>query len=184
MTLQFAKNVQPPAVAVWAETTTGAIIETLYLDQAIAWTERPVWNGKETPRNQILPIWRHRYTMVSGIDPDGKVDTFTSATPTHSFSLDNYLTTSDAKSFILCVEVNASGDPNETYSDSHIGQPSLLYTALVEPANQPGYVLLELTGHGGGSEKSGAIQYDLESFTTATSLVELLLARTEWVSRN
>ena len=180
----FAESDEPPpAVAVWAETTTGTMIETLYLDPQLAYTESPTWGGKPTPRNHILPIWRHRYTAVSGIDPSGEIDGVTAATNTHSFSLNDYLVLGDAKSFVLCVEVNAAGDSNEHYTDEHIGQPSLLYTAYIELDSPQPYALLELTGHGGGAETSGAIQYDLDHFTTAKQLVDLLLAKTRHVAR-
>lgn len=178
-----------PALAVWAETTTGTMIETIYLDESLAFSERPEWRGEATPRHHILPIWRHRYTMVSGIDPTGEVDAFTAATPTHSFSLEDYLQLGEEKEFVLCVELNAAGDPNEAWPDPHLGQPSLFYTAFIEvdaagPESAGGeprspWSLLELTGHGGGAEESGAVQYDLEGVTTAADLLDLALARVE-----
>ncbi len=168
-----------PAVAVWAETSAGTMIETLYLDPQLAFSEQPEWGGKPTPRNRILPIWRHRYTAVSGVDPEGRIDAMTGATGSHDFSLDNYLILGEEKEFVLCVEINQPNDANEHFSDSHIGQPSLLYTAYIELDSPQPYALLELTGHSGGAEQSGAIQYDLEQFTTATELVDLLLAKSE-----
>jgi len=182
----FGQEVDPlPAVAVWAETETGTMIETLYLDPALAYSETADWGGRPTPRHKILPLWRHRYTAVSGVDPSGKVDAVTAATPTHSFTLDDYLQLGEPKTFILCVEVNAPGDPNEAYGDEHFGQPSLLYTAYIDLQARQRYALLELTGHGGGTaETSGAIQYDLEKFTSAKKLVELLLAKAQPVKKS
>jgi hypothetical protein len=178
LTIGFSEDIEsPPSVAVWAESSTGAMIETLYLDQELAYSDTPNWGGRPTPRHQILPLWRHRYTLVSGIDPHGEVDTFTAATPTHSFTLDDYLVLGEEDSFVLCVEVNMPADPNERYPDPHIGQPSLLYTAYIEPAASQPYALLELTGHGGEAEKSGAIHYDLDGFTTARHLIDLLLVK-------
>ena len=138
-----------------------------------------MWHGARTPRNHILPLWRHRYTAVSGIDPDGEVDGVTGATDTHSFALDPYLVPGEGQKFVLCVEVNAPHDPNEAWADATIGQPSLLYTALVKVDDEQRYHLLELTGHGGGAEASGDIHYDLDGLTTATDLVDLLLAKLE-----
>ncbi|MEM7386512.1 MAG: DUF4405 domain-containing protein [Verrucomicrobiota bacterium] len=166
-----------PAIAVWAETTPGAMIETLYLDPTLAYSDEPTWAGEKTPRHHILPLWRHRYSLVSGVDPTGEVDALSGATNSHSFTLDNYLTLGEEKSFVLCVEVNAAGDANEKYPDPHIGQPSLLYTALIDLDSEQRYALLELTGHGGGAEKSGAIQYDLDGFDTAKNLIDVLLAK-------
>lgn len=169
----------PPTIAVWAESSTGSMIETLYIDPRLAYAEKPTWGGSRIPRVEILPIWRHRHTLVSGIDPLGQVDGITQATPAHKFTLDNYLQLGDGKEFILCVEVNVPGDPNETYSDPKIGQPSLLYTTYIELDSPQAYSLLELTGHSAGAEKNGAIQYDLDRITTAKSIVDLLLAKTE-----
>ena len=170
---------EPPTLAVWAESSTGSMIETLYIDPRLAYAEKPTWGGSKIPRVDILPIWRHRYTLVSGIAPHGEVDALTQATPTHQFTLDNYLQLGESKEFILCVEVNVPDDPNETYTDPTIGQPSLLYTAYIELDSPQPYALLELTGHSAGAEKSGAIQYDLDQVTTAKSIVDLLLVKTQ-----
>ena len=117
--------------------------------------------------------------MVSGVEPGGQVDAFTAATPTHSFVLDDYLKLNSEKKFVLCIEINAVGDATEKYPDFHLGQPSLLYTALIAVDDEQPYTILELTGHGGNAEKSGAIQYDLEQHSTAKELIELALAKVE-----
>ena len=152
------------------------MIETLYLDPALAYTETPQWGGQATVRHDIFPIWRHRYTLVSGVDPQGQVDAITGATRNHGFTLEKYLVLGEESSFVLCVEVNTPGDPNENYPDTHKGQPSLLYTAYIAPDQNQRYVLLELTGHGGGAEQGGAIHYDLETVTTALERVDFLMA--------
>ena len=166
-----------PSIAVWTETTAGSMIETLYLDPSIAYSDKPEWRGAITPRHHIVPLWRHRYSLVSGVDPSGKIDAMTGATQSHSFSLDKYLNIGEDSSFVLCVEVNTAKDTNETYQDLQIGQPSLLYTALIDLDAEQRYALLELTGHGGSAEKSGAIQYDLDGHTSAKQLIDLLLAK-------
>ena len=173
----FAADGPPPALAVWAETTTGSMIETLYLDPALAYASKPTWAGRPTPRHHILPIWRNRYTLVSGIDPNGQVDAFTASTPTHSFTLDDYLNLKDKKEFVLCVEVNAPKDSNRHFDDPHLGQPSLWYTAYLKADPARHYHLLELSGHGGVPDQRGEIQYDLENITTARNLIDLLLVR-------
>ncbi len=168
-----------PFLAVWAETSAGTMIETLHLPQSLAYSDRPEWNGESTPRNNILPIWRNRYTIVSGIKPDGTVDAITAPTNTHGFTLDEYLVPGEGNEFVLCVEVNAPADPNAAWSDPRVGQPSLLYTAYVEVDAENPYTILELTGHGGSAETSGHVQYDLEGFTTAKELIDLILIRLE-----
>ena len=168
----------PPAMAVWAETDTGTIIETLYLDEALAYGEEVEWQGVKTRRHELLPIWRHRYTVVSGVDPHGKVDAFAGATPQHSFTLDQNLRIGGDDGFVLCVEVNAVRDPNEAYPEKELGQPSLLYTAFIEPGKGNPYALLELTAHGGEAYGNGAPGYDLEGIGSAAELIDLLLVKT------
>lgn len=163
-----------PAVAVWAESTTGTMIETLYLPEALGYSEAIDWQGVETGRHRLLPIWRHRYTMVSGVEPSGEVDLYSAATRTHSFQLEQHLR--EGKEFVLCVEVNAVRDPNETWPDPALGQPSLLYTGYFEPGDG-GYALLELTAHGGGAAEGGTLAYDLEGIDSAKNLIDLLLAK-------
>lgn len=168
-----------PAIAVWAETTTGTMIETLYLQQSLAYSDKPVWEGLETQRNHILPLWRHRFTLVSGIKPDGSTDIVSGTTESHSYALDPYLIPGEDQKFIVSVEVNLPADPNENWPDKTTGQPSLLYTAYVKLDEGQDYYLLELTGHGGGAEESGNIQYDLDSVTTAKEVADLFLLKVE-----
>ncbi len=169
-----------PAIAVWAESSAGTMIETLHLQQSLAYSDKPLWEDVRTPRHHILPLWRHRYTAVSKIRPDGKVDTMSGSTETHSYALDPYLVPGEGQKFILCVEINLPKDPNETFSDPQIGQPSLLYAGYIKVDDEQPYSILELTGHGGGSaEDSGNIQYDLEGFTSAKQIVDLLLVKLE-----
>lgn len=174
--VRFSDSKQaPPAIAVWAETSTGSMIETLYLDPKLAFSEQVEWHGIQTQRHQLLPIWRHKYTLVSGVDPLGEVDAFTAATPSHAFTLDQYLKSGKEGNFVICVEVNAVGDANATFPDPSIGQPSLLYTAYVEPNGESAYRLLELTAHGGGAANSGTLKYDFDGIDSAKQLVDLLL---------
>ena len=113
----------------------------------------------------------------SGVDAEGNVDALSGATSEHSFALDDYLVPGQSQKFVICVEVNLAGDTNETWSDLQIGQPSLLYTAFIKLDESDRYTILDLTGHGGGAESSGNVQYDLEGFTSAKSLIDLLLVK-------
>ena len=180
LSVNFASSLkQVPTIAIWAETSTGTMIETLYIDPTVAYSDIPRWGENDVPRHHILPIWRHRYTLLSGVEPTGEIDAFSGATPTHSFSLDDYLKLEEDNTVVLCVEVNLPGDSTEHFPDRTVGQPSLLYTAYIELDSDQPYTLLELTGHGGGAEDNGAIQYDLDNITTARRLIDLLLAKVE-----
>lgn len=172
-----------PAIAIWAETDTGTIIETLYLDESLAYGEDVTWQGVQTRRHRLLPIWRHKHTVISGVDPHGKVDAFAGATPEHSFTLDQNLKLGESDGFVLCVEVNAVRDPNETFPDPELGQPSILYTAFIQPGRGNAYTLLELTAHGGGAEENGAMGYDFKGIDTAMEMIDLLLVKTGPVTR-
>lgn len=169
----------PPAIAVWAETTNGSMIETLYLDEELAYGENVTWKGKELKRHHLLPIWRHRHTLVSGLDPKGQIDAYTAATPEHAFTLDQYLDSGKEGRFVICVEVNSLGDANEAFDDELLGQPSLLYTAYVDASEGPKYQLLELTAHGGEAIESGTLNYDFDGIGSARQLIDLLLLRAE-----
>lgn len=181
-----------PQVAIWAESETGTLIETLYLSEKSAFRENFEWAGHQHRRVDILPIWRNRFTLTTGIAPDGEQAAFFSgATPEHSFSIHNYLKT-NSESFYLYVEINAPGDSNdffhsnkkpddEGYVKPGIGQPSLLYGAHVTPGQDKQYLLLDLVGHGGSNNSDGSIHYDLEPFTSAKNLVEKILVRVKSV---
>ncbi|GAB5562635.1 MAG: DUF4405 domain-containing protein [Synoicihabitans sp.] len=177
-------------IAVWAETRSGTLIETFFVSETSAFSENPEWAGNEQARVDILPIWRNQFTLVSGVSPDGEVDTYAGATPDHSFSIQNNLVDAP-EGFYLCVEVNAPGDPNafyhadqpETaagYTRPGIGQPSLYYSAFIEPQSNQKYYLLELAGQGGSnSQQSGPVYYNLDEVTTAREIIEKVLVRIE-----
>ena len=169
-----------PSIAVWAESTTGSMIETLFLEQSLAYSEVPLWEDYKTQRSHILPLWRHRYTLLSGIKPSGEVDAVSGATESHQFALDPYFEKGKGNEFILCVEINAPEDITEKFSDPILGQPSLLYTSLIDVDHEDPYYLFELTGHGGGDAlETGNVQYDLDLIDSAKGMKDLFLAKLE-----
>jgi len=179
--LSFQEELNPmPSIAVWAESTTGSMIETLFLEQSLAYSEVPLWEDYKTQRSHILPLWRHRYTLLSGIKPSGEVDAVSGATESHQFALDPYFEKGKGNEFILCVEINAPEDITEKFSDPILGQPSLLYTSLIDVDREDPYYLFELTGHGGGDAlETGNVQYDLDLIDSAKGMKDLFLAKLE-----
>ncbi len=179
-----------PQIAIWAESKNGSLIETLFLSEKVAFREHLEWGDHALDRVDVLPIWRHRYTLKTGISPDGDVNAYSGATPEHSFSLNSYLET-DADQFNLYVEVNAPNDPNDFFNSSHepshsgymkpgLGQPSIVYATHLKPEDQAKYHLMNRIGHGGSSSKQdGNIHYDLQALTTANRLIEKILVRVE-----
>lgn len=177
-----------PQIAIWAESSVGALIETFFVSEESAFSETIEWDGNERRRVDILPIWRHQFTLASGIEPDGDIDTYSGATPEHSFSIANYLH-EDPNGFYLSVEVNVPNDSNEFYHSEQaesepgytlpgVGQPSIFYSAFIDPASDQNYYLMEFVGHGGSSsQQSGEIYYDSIHLTTARNLIEKILVR-------
>ena len=181
ISLGFREDLNPmPSIAVWAESTIGSMSETLFLEQSLAYSEVPLWEDYKTQRSHILPLWRHRYTLLSGISPSGEIDAVSGATETHRFALDPYLQPGKGNEFVLCVEINAPKDLSNNFPDPLLGQPSLLYTCLVEVDSEQSYYLFELTGHGGGDAiETGNVQYDLEIIDSAKQMKDLFLAKIE-----
>ncbi|WP_143313995.1 DUF4405 domain-containing protein [Colwellia sp. UCD-KL20] len=161
-----------PAIAIWAESTSGSLIETLYISPELAYTDTPNWHGEEVSRDDILPVWRNKYTLVSGLNPLGEIDATTGATDSHSFSLENYFK-SEAGEYVIFLEVNMPFDTNETWQDPHLGQPSVLYSAYIEHGEKTTHAILELTGHSEGKASKGSIQYNFDTITSADELLQL-----------
>lgn len=184
--IQYAQGLDAqPAAAVWAQTTgvPGRMIQTLFVDQALAYSDTPSWNGTPTPRHAILPIWRFAYTAVNGIDPIGEADAVTSATPKHSYSVEGVLK-SDEEQIVVCLEINAFGDANAAYPDQRLGQPSVLYTALIDLTAEQDYYLMSRTAHGGGAERNGNANYNFDGVTSAKHLVEKVLVHIQRPGRD
>ena len=179
-----------PQIAVWAESSTGSLIETFFVSEESAFAEAIEWAGNERARVDILPVWRHQFTLASGVAPDGGIDTFSGATPEHSFSIERYID-EDPEGFYLSVEVNAPDDANDFYHSDQpetnegytfpgVGQPSIYYSAFIDPTEEKKYYLMEFVGHGGSSsQQSGNIYYDSSHLTTASELIEKVLVRIE-----
>jgi hypothetical protein len=167
-----------PIAAIWAQTNAQPprMIQTLFVDQAVAYSDTPKWNGKATPRHHILPIWRHQYRDINGVDPTGDTDAVTSATPKHSFSIEQTLQ-SDGADFDLRLEINAHGDVNDAYPDKHLGQPSILYEVRIDLTADQQYYLMSRTSHGGGAEVDGQPRYGFEGITSAKHLIEKVLVK-------
>lgn len=183
-------NKARPQVAVWAESSVGSLIETFFVSEESAFSESFEWAGNERRRVDILPIWRHQFTLASGVEPDGEIDTYSGATPEHSFSVDRYID-EDPEGFYINLEVNIPNDPNEFYNNDQeesadgytlpgIGQPSTMFSAFIDPTKNKKYYLMEYVGHGGSSsQQSGDVYYDSQNISTAKNLIEKVLIRIE-----
>ncbi len=174
------RELETPVLAVWAESKNGTLIETIFLSEELSFADEVPWgiNESNTRRKYILPIWRHRYSIVSGIDPDGEIDLTSGATPKHQFSLRTHLEAKE-ESFTLYAEVNKSADPNDDWAD----QPSVIYAVRVNPTDIQSYYLLKLIGHAGGdSTTDGMLNYDLSTLTSGKNFVERILIKVDWLT--
>ncbi|MFK7910560.1 MAG: hypothetical protein AB8F34_08145 [Akkermansiaceae bacterium] len=167
--LLWGKDPKGSAVAIWAETKAGSIIETLYLTGSLKYSESHDWENSTARRGEILPVWRHRYTAVCGVDPFGDVDLISQPTVNHQWLLDQKLDAAK-EGFVIYVEVNLPGD----------NTPSIIYAANIEPENHNPYALLNLLAHSGGSQKDGELNYDIEEFQQGRDIVERILIKTQW----
>ncbi len=156
------------SVAIWVETKSGSMIETLFISESLRFSEDAAWEDEQVKRGKILPIWRNRYTSICGIGPDGIYDAISGPTKNHKFDLENNLKAQDA--FAVYVEINAANDD----------QPSVLYVALIDPESSNPYTLLSLLGTGEDAFKSGSINYKLSDLTSSRNLVEKILVHTNW----
>lgn len=181
----------PPQIAIWAESTTGSLIETLFISEELAFSENLEWAGHKQRRVDILPIWRNRITLTTGITPEGEqAEYFSGATPEHSFSVHTYLRT-DSSPFYLYLEINVPDNSNDYYNKNRepgesgytgpgIGQPSVLYGVRINPTEERQWRLLQLIGHGGsGGTSDGSINYDTENLSTAKEVIEKVLIRVQ-----
>ena len=174
-----------PAIAIWAESKGGSLIETLYLSPEFAYSEEVNWQGIKTTRSKVLPIWRQRYTLLTGVDPEGKLDIMSGATSSHTFSLQKYLKT-DADEYIIYLEINTAKDPNNDWPDLQLGQPSIIYSTYISHNDSTLYKVLELTAHSGlgKNNKHGTMNYDLSSLTSAREILELGLIKSTAPNRS
>lgn len=175
----------PPQIAAWCETPGGEFIGTLFVTDRVAtgnWRSAPADStpSKEISREEALPVWSHTEARTP--------DAVTSATPKGDFAVRTALPPSQSR-VVVYVEVNNSGDFNETYpadaprgSESYSGgewgsgQPALVYAATVAMANLTsaggGVYQLELIGHSSADGTDGRIREDLSGVTTARRIIE------------
>lgn len=167
--LLWKKSPEQAAVAIWAETQSGTIIETLYLTGSMSYSDHYDWEGQPQRRGLVLPIWRHRYTSVCGLDPAGATDLISQPTINHQWLLDHHLNEASAP-FTLFAEVNIADDQHG----------SLIYATRIDPESANPYTLLDLIGHSQGSLNDGEINYELSEVPSSINPVERILVKTTW----
>lgn len=156
-----------PQLAVWVENNQGSFVSTITV------TGKSVKNNwKSAPkegRPEALPIWNHKRQNSSE-----QIDIVSSATPkgTVDIHIDNSSLTS-GQEYNVYLEVNHSYDYNVQWTENNSGvngQPSLLYHAKFI-AGKSGKIELNPIGHGSVDGSNGNIIYELNSFTTALTII-------------
>lgn len=153
-------------------------------------------NEENTPTRRVdaLPVWSHKRGVkyADGFYSPSREqpvpDAITMATPTGNFYLRGKGDMSNLDAFKVFVEVNVAFDENEFYSEYDfvedslyhggtglLGQPSIVYSALIQNTDRNNYYLLDKMGHGHHSGGDGSINSDLSPLTTAQSIVERLV---------
>ena len=172
----------PPQMAVWAETSDGEFIKTLYVTRRTAdesWRSAP---GDEVPeggirRPESLPVWTKRSGRL-----DSGIDTMGSVTPKSGYSVRSD-SLSNRDDLWIWLEVNHSTDFNDAYPEDArpgdadfsggpwgSGQPSLVYVATVFNESQRS-VVMKLLGHGSPDGSDGLVHQDLSGVTSATEII-------------
>lgn len=172
-----------PQIAIWLEDNQNNYIETIYVTSKEA---KSGWGNVRRP--SALPIWSHKRGVqyADGLYmPDKKnplPDAITGATAKGSFikvwNIPNKIPDGE---YLLKVEVNNSFDYNEKYrnklDEKHpdfndvSGQPSLLWEGKIIVGKAFKTNLIK-AGHGHPSGNNGVIYQDLDSFTSALSIIE------------
>ncbi len=141
-------------------------------------------------RPEALPVWAHKYGAKSNkgnVVPAGEKtipDAYTGATMRNSFLLKTKARETLPKKIKIMFEINHSFDWNDYYSkdrfpddpvysgNGFVGQPSLIYEALIDLSEHDKYYALKPVGRGHHSGKDGSIDLDLSNITTAFEIID------------
>jgi len=157
-----------PQLAVWIEDSQGSYISTII---ATGKSVKNNWiSAPKEGRPEALPVWNHKRQNSSE-----QIDITSSATPKEAvdIQIDNGSFT-NGQEYNIYLEVNHSFDYNHFWTESNSGvngQPSLIYHAkFVAGTSQK--IKLAPIGHGSVDGSNGNIVYELDSFTTALSIIK------------
>ena len=146
-------------------------------------------------RVDALPYWSHKRGvkhMDGYYSPHSSMplaDGITGATPITNFRMNTSAQITQKKIQII-MEVNVAFDDNEYFSEfdfptdtiyhsgtGQLGQPSLIYKAVINLDDSKKYYLLDLIGHAHHSASDGRLYKDLSQITTAKDIIERAMIR-------
>ena len=143
-------------------------------------------------RVNALPVWSHKRGVIysDGLYvptfDDPIPDGITGATPLSNFKVNTSVDYSQP--IVIKLEINVAFDDNEYYSEydfaddevfhngtGQLGQPSLIYSAIVDTTDQKSHYVMDIEGHGHHSGQDGEVFTDLSKLTTALQVVEYIV---------
>jgi hypothetical protein len=166
---------------------------------------KQVVENSSTRRVDALPYWSHKrnHKYADGFyspPPNQPLpDAITSATPKNNFyfkSGSGGIQGLDA--FKVMIEINVAFDENEYYSEYDfpedsvyhsgtglLGQPSVIYEAIIRKTDHDRYYVMSLAGHGHHSGSSGELFREMETVSTAKYIIERVVVGVaeEWYHR-
>ena len=194
MTILFKKggSYNHPTFVIWEEDTDGNYLRTLFITQAYAsgvfgyrMVGDSIWLNEpgESIQPAALPYWTHKKGPITGdqLVPTKDhpfIDAYTGETPSGNFQFQTGASLPEGPTRLM-LEVNQAWDwnrywTNNKYPDSpaykHSAQPSLIYEAVINPADS--VVSLTPIGHGDPKGESGKLFSDLSTLTTAKEIFE------------
>lgn len=192
LSLTPGKHHNYPSFVVWAETTDGQFIQTLFVTQSVGTgyyghgslgTEK--WDKAAGPQSRpaSLPYWLHK-RLPGGAPlalptPEKPVpDAYTGATPPGAAE---YVLKSDQtlpQQVRILFEVNQPWDWNEYWHTTRFDdadyrtscQPSLVYAVTVDLRSNQNEYHLNPIGHGHFAGQNGQLYTDLRTLTTAKDI--------------
>ena len=169
----------PPQFTVWIEDMDGNYLETIFATKRIA---TQGWRGsKGDRRKEALPYWSYsrgvRYPdgLYLPTREDPLPDAVTGATPKSGIEL-KFSPMENQQKFIIKAEFNHSVDFNDFFSEEEKdvnGQPSVIYSALIDLSNRKNTYRMKLVGCSSPDGNDGNIHPDmLLKLTTAKTIVD------------
>jgi hypothetical protein len=173
----FIYKTTTPQAAIWIEDNSGKYLKTIYVSQKAA-TQGWVGIGN-IRRKSSLPIWAHKRGVKyqDGIylptNDNPLPDALTGATPAGDFVVNIPYDDKIPKKIKIFAEFNSSGNFNKNYPEGEFfGQPSVVYSAVVDLMETGSLQELKLVGHGHPKGENGELFTDLNKLTTAKNIVK------------
>ena len=143
-------------------------------------------------RVNALPVWSHKRGKL--YDDGWVVPTREEPLPdaiTGATFVDNFVLKSSVdfmNQFVMKVEINVAFDDNEYFSEydfpedeifhngtGQLGQPSIVFSTMVDMSDSQNYYLMEMIGRGHHSGQTGELFTDVSNLTTAHDIVERIV---------